>query len=411
MTTLQILAVLLTITAMGSYVNARFIKAPATVGIMGFTLVLSLLALIGEAVGWLDLRLASSFVARLDFSELLLHGVLAFLLFAGALHINLTELKAVRGLVFTLATLGVALATVIIGSLVWLAAGWLGLPLTYLQALLFGALIAPTDPIAVLAILKTAQVPRSLYIKIGGESLFNDGVAVVVFLTILSLTTGAAEPVWTSVGWRLLQEIIGGGALGFALGWGTYWLLRPLDDYKVEVLLTLALVSGGYVLAEWLHVSAPICMVVAGLIIGNHGRHTGMSATTRQRLDEFWELLDDVLNAVLFMLLGLTMLVIPISGQHIELGVCAIFATLVGRFVSVSLPMRLLAPRQAIDWRDVSLMTWGGLRGGLSVAMALALPAGGAQSIILPVTYSVVLFSILVQGLSFKTVLRRIKQF
>lgn len=402
----EIIAVVLTLTAIGGYLNQKYLKLPATIGLMSFSFLVSLAAIILDEIGWVDLRVAGSFVGQIDFSEVLLHGMLSFLLFAGALHINLDDLKSVKWPVAILATAGVVIATFIIGTLVWLAASLIGLDLPYLYALLFGALISPTDPIAVLAILKEAEISDKLYVKIGGESLFNDGIGVVVFLTILGVATGSEQAAFSSVSLLLAQEAIGGIILGVSLGWVTYRLLRSIDAYRVEVLLTLALVAGGYTLAEHLHVSAPLFMVAAGLVVGNHGRNFGMSELSRNRLDDFWELLDEILNAVLFMLIGLEIIVITITGQHVLLGVMAIAAVLVGRIISVGVPVRLMEIGKPFDWRTVGILTWGGLRGGLSIAMALSLPASPEKAIILPITYTVVLFSILVQGLTFKPALK-----
>jgi CPA1 family monovalent cation:H+ antiporter len=406
MTTFQIIAIVLTLTAVGSYLNQRFMKFPATIGLMAFALLLSLAAIALNELGWINLRNASAFVVQLDFSEVLLHGMLSFLLFAGALHINLDDLKSVRWSVATLATVGVVMATFITGSLVWFGADFIGLKLPYLYALLFGALISPTDPIAVLAILKEVKISKKLYVKIGSESLFNDGIGVVIFLTILALATGTEKLEFSSVSLLLAQEAFGGVVLGLLFGWGIYRLLRSIDAYKVEVLLTLALVTGGYAFAELLHVSAPIYMVVAGLFVGNKGRNFGMSERTRNRLDGFWELVDEILNAVLFMLIGLEIIVITITGQHILLGVLAIVAVLAGRMTSVGMAAGLMSFFQPFEWRTVGLLTWGGLRGGLSIAMALSLPSGPEKAIILPITYIVVLFSILIQGLTFKPALK-----
>ncbi len=406
MSVFEIIAVVLTLTAIGGYLNQKYLKLPATIGLMSFSFLVSLAAIILDEIGWVDLRVAGSFVGQIDFSEVLLHGMLSFLLFAGALHINLDDLKSVKWPVAILATAGVVIATFIIGTLVWLAASLIGLDLPYLYALLFGALISPTDPIAVLAILKEAEISDKLYVKIGGESLFNDGIGVVVFLTILGVATGSEQAAFSSVSLLLAQEAIGGIILGVSLGWVTYRLLRSIDAYRVEVLLTLALVAGGYTLAEHLHVSAPLFMVAAGLVVGNHGRNFGMSELSRNRLDDFWELLDEILNAVLFMLIGLEIIVITITGQHVLLGVMAIAAVLVGRIISVGVPVRLMEIGKPFDWRTVGILTWGGLRGGLSIAMALSLPASPEKAIILPITYTVVLFSILVQGLTFKPALK-----
>jgi len=410
MTIFQIIAVLLTLAAIGGYINNRFIGLPTTIAHMGFALVVSLVMVTLGGMGIVDLSAPMSFMQRIDFSEVLLHGMLSFLLFAGALHINLGDLKSVRTPVGVLATVGVVMATFIIGSLVWLAADFVGLHLPYIYALLFGALISPTDPIAVLAMLKQAGAPSKLYVKIGGESLFNDGVGVVVFVTILGIAAGthgdAGAP---GVVKMFLWEAAGGLALGSAMGWITYQLLRSIDDYKVEVLLTLALVTGGYAIAEYIHVSAPISMVAAGLIVGNHGRTLGMSDITRDNVDIFWELVDETLNAVLFMLIGLEMIVIPMTAHHILLGVLAIVAALAGRYLSVLVPLAVMSFQEKFERGTVAMLTWGGLRGGLSVAMALSLPPGTEKSIIVPMTYIVVLFSVLVQGLTFPRLLRRLK--
>lgn len=406
MTFFESTAAILTLTAAGGYLNHKYIKLPATIGLMAFSFLMSLLAILLNKMGWVDLSVASAFVGQIDFSEVLLHGMLSFLLFAGALHINLDDLNEVKWSVATLATIGVVMSTFITGTLTWWGAGLVGLNLPYLYALLFGALISPTDPIAVLSILKEVGIAKRLYVKIGGESLFNDGIGVVVFLTILGLATGEHKLELSSVALLLAQEAVGGAVLGLLLGWLAYRLLRSIDFYKVEALLTLALATGGYALAEHLHVSGPIYMVTAGLVVGNHGRNFGMSENTRARLDDFWELLDEILNAVLFILIGLEVIVITITNQHILLGVMAVAAVLVGRIVSVGAPISLMYPSRFFDWRMVGLLTWGGLRGGLSIAMALALPAGPEKSVILPITYVVVLFSILCQGLTFKSSLK-----
>ncbi|MBG0808018.1 sodium:proton antiporter [Methylosinus sp. H3A] len=406
MTVFEITAAILTLTAVGGYLNQKYLQFPATIGMMAFSFLISLIALLLDKMGWMDLSVASAFVGQIDFSEVLLHGMLSFLLFAGALHINFDDLNNVKWPVAVLATFGVVASTFITGTLVWWGADLVGLRLHYLYALLFGALISPTDPIAVLSILREAGISKRLYVKIGAESLFNDGIGVVVFLTILGLATGAQELEFSTVALLLVREAFGGAVLGLLLGWITYRLLRSIDSYKVEVLLTLALATGGYVIADLLHVSGPIYIVTAGLVVGNHGRNFGMSELTRTRLDDFWELLDEILNGVLFILIGLEVIVITITKQHILLGGMAIAAVLSGRIVSVGAPISFVSPRQFLDWRMIGLLTWGGLRGGLSIAMALALPAGPEKSIILPITYIVVLFSILVQGLTFQSSLK-----
>lgn len=408
MTLFQIIAALLTFAALGGYINHRFMRLPATIGHMFFALVVSVVAIVLSRFGIVDLSEATTFINSIDFADVLLHGLLSFLLFAGALHISLDDLKAVKWPVGILATVGVTLATFITGTMVWYASGFLGVQIPYIYALLFGALISPTDPIAVLAILKQVGATKKLYTKIGGESLFNDGVGVVIFLTILGVATGKQQPEAAGIAMTFLREAAGGALLGGAFGWLTYRLLKSIDEYKVEVLLTLALVSGGYAVAEYLHVSAPICMVVAGLIVGNQGRALGMSDTTRENLDVFWELVDEVLNAILFMLIGLEIIVIAVTPQHIGLGLAAIAAVLAGRLISVAIPVAVMKLKVPFEKGTVSLMTWGGLRGGLSIAMALSLPTGPEKALIVPMTYIVVLFSILVQGTTFRPVLEKL---
>lgn len=405
MTFFQIIAVLMSFAAVGGYINHRYMGLPSTIGHMIFALLVSLGAVLAHALGWINLRPASDLLSSIDFSNVLLHGMLSFLLFAGALHIHMDDLKSVKWPVSILATAGVVIATAITGTLVWLIAGFIGVELPFIYALLFGALISPTDPIAVLAILKQVGATKKLYVKIGGESLFNDGVGVVIFLSILGIAAGKTEPTVLSIGSTFLQEAVGGGLLGGVLGWVIYQLLRSIDEYKVELLLTIALVTGGYALAEALHVSAPICMVIAGLIIGNQGRSKGMSETTRQNLDMFWELIDETLNAVLFMLIGLEIIVIAFDSQHFLIGLLAILAVLLARLISVAIPITIMGHNK-FEKGTIGLLTWGGLRGGLSIAMALSLPTGSNKDLIVQMTYMIVIFSIIVQGLSFKHVLK-----
>jgi CPA1 family monovalent cation:H+ antiporter len=408
MTTFQTLAILLTFAALGAYINNRFLKLPATVGLMVVALLISLAALGLNRLGFINLAETSGFITRIDFSGLFLHGMLSFLLFAGALHVDLSELRKFRFIVAVLATVGVVIATFVTGGLVWRAANVLGFSFPYIDALLFGALIAPTDPVAVLGILKATSLSKSLQVKIASESLFNDGVAVVVFLALLGLAGGQPMPEPGRIVWILVWGGLGSVILGLTLGWITYQLLRSIDDYKVEVLLTLALVAGGYSLAEAIGVSAPITMVIAGLVIGNHGRVFGVSQKTRKHLDMFWELLDEILNALLFIFIGLEMMVITINAPRLAIGLAAIIAMLTGRFISVALPVLIMRLHYRFEKGTIRLLTWGGLRGGISIAMALALPAGPEKDLIIAMTYLTVVFSVLFQGTTFRHAARMI---
>ncbi|WP_457636727.1 cation:proton antiporter [Oceanithermus sp.] len=397
---------LFTLTAVFAYLNYQYLKLPTPIGVMlaGIVLSLTLLLLGGPAEAW-----ARSLLTTVPLDRVLMQGMLAFLLFAGALHVNLEDLHRRWVSILTLATLGVLLSTFLVGTGVYYLASWLNVGLPYLTALLFGALISPTDPIAVLGLLKRAGVPKDLEVLISGESLFNDGVGVVVFAVILSLISGAEGHGTASASAALgffLREAGGGLALGLALGLLAFYTLKKTDDYSVEVLITLALVSGGYSLASSLHTSGPLAMVVAGLLIGNHGRTLAMSERTREHLDTFWEMTDEILNALLFVLIGLEMLLIRYTPGYLELALLTIPLVLGARFLSVGLPISLLRRFRHFARYTVRLMTWGGLRGGISVALALSLPPGGDRDVILALTYGVVVFSVLVQGLTIGKVAR-----
>ncbi len=396
----DLIAVLITLTALFSYLNYCYLKLPTTIGVMLISLVISAILIAFKAIG-LDFTQQAQFVlVRIDFNQTLMHGMLSYLLFAGALHINLDDLLKQKWLIGTLATLGVIISTFIIGSLLWLLLGWFGIKLAYIYCLVFGALISPTDPIAVLAILRTAGASKSLEIKITGESLFNDGVGVVVFILITGIAFGGHDMTFVSVTALFLEEALGGAIYGLLLGAITYWMLRRVDNYQVEILLTLALVTGGYASAMAIHVSGPIAVVIAGLLIGNHGRLMAMSTLTRGHLDTFWELIDEILNAVLFVLIGLEILIINFNSEMLTIGTLSIFIVLLGRFISVGLPITIMRTFRNFSPHAIKILTWGGLRGGISVALALSLPASAAREIILPITYCIVIFSILIQGLT-----------
>ncbi|MFO0565017.1 MAG: sodium:proton antiporter [Polyangiaceae bacterium] len=408
MTTFDVIALLVALAALFSFVNAKWLRLPATIGLMlvalGFSLALFALDRFGAGLT----PRVEALLARVDFGDTLLQGMLCFLLFAGALHLDLGDLRENKGIISILASLGVVGSTLSVGFGSWFAFRWLGLDLGLLTCLLFGALISPTDPIAVLAILKTAKVPRALSTQIAGESLFNDGVAVVVFVALMRLASGTEGVGATDVGLLFLREVTGGTGLGLALGWVAYQLIRRIDDYQVEILLTLALVVGLYALARRLHVSGPIAVVVAGLWIGNHGRSFGMSDKTRENIDKFWELIDELLNAILFVLIGLEVIVIRMDRLLVLASGVAALLVLAARLASVGLPLVLLRKRWNIARGSVRLLTWGGLRGGISIALALSLREGQHRDTILAITYGVVVSSILLQGLTMRLLARRL---
>ncbi len=405
----EIAAVLIVLTALFSYVNYRFIGLPTTVGVMVVSMLVSL-GIVGMGAFGLGAvqRQSAEILTGIDFNKTLLHGMLSFLLFAGALHIKLDELSGQKWAVALLATAGVLSSTFIVGGLSWLLLTVLGIPIPFIYCLLFGALISPTDPVAVLGILKTVGIPKSLEIKIAGESLFNDGIGVVVFVILLELAGGEVDVTAGKALSLFLTETVGGAALGLLFGYLAYRMLKGVNNYQVEVIITLALVMGGYTLADNLHTSGPIAIVVAGLLIGNHGRAFAMSDVTREHLDAFWELVDEILNALLFLLIGLEIQVIPFNRVYVIAGIAGIGVALLARWASVGLTVGALRPLRAFSPGAVQILTWGGLRGGISVALALSLPFGPHRGVILVMTYIVVVFSIIVQGLSLGKLVKRI---
>ena len=400
MDTYNLIAIVTTLTALLAFLNARFLKLPAAIGIMMLALVLSLALMLLSTLGVPLERGAEQLLGAVDFDRTLMHGMLSYLLFAGALHVNVADLRAQRVVIIVLATVGVALSTLLVGLGAFGLFAWLGIGLPFLVCLTFGALISPTDPIAVLGILRKVGAPRSLETKITGESLFNDGVGVVIFLVLSQIAFDRAEPDAGKIALLFVEEAGGGLVFGAALGAVGYGLLRQVDNYAVEVLITLAMVTGGYALAMHWHLSGPLAVVVAGLMIGNRGRRTAMSDTTRQNLDTFWELIDEALNAILFMLIGLELIVITFDFSYTLAGLIAIPLVLAIRFVCVSLPVVLMRARREFTPGVIRILTWGGLRGGISIALVLSLPAGGERDQLLTVTFLVVVFSILVQGLT-----------
>ena len=407
----NIVAILITLSAVFGYINYRFIKLPTTIGLMLISILVPLGMVILGHFGKIGLGIEQQWIniiKNIDFNKTLMLGMLSFLLFAGALHVDLNELMKQKWAILIYATMGVILSTFLVGTLIYLVSGYLGLKLKFIYCLLFGALISPTDPISVLGILNEAGAPKSLEVKIVGESLFNDGIGVVVFITIWEIVFGGHDVSTGGVMSLFIEETMGGIAIGLLTGWIAYKLLKSIDNYQVEILITLSLVTGGYALALAVKSSGLIAIVVAGLLIGNQGREFAMSEKTRQNLDTFWELIDEILNSLLFVLIGIELLIIPLSFKYLFAGIIAILIVLFSRAVSIGAPQFLLTFGKKFDYKSLKIMTWGGLRGGISVAMAISLPAGVERDIIITMTYIVVVFSILVQGLTMKYVVARL---
>ncbi|AZQ67715.1 sodium:proton antiporter [Silicimonas algicola] len=413
---LQLTSLLIVLAALFGAVNYLFLRLPSSIGILVVSLAASLVILLLDVLvqGFTVDDEVRRLVGGIDFSDALLEGMLGLLLFAGALHVKLSDLRAEWKVVALMATMGVGISTLIVGA----GFSWLtGMP--FLVALVFGALISPTDPVAVLGVLREASLPKTLETKIAGESLFNDGVGYVVFLVLV----GIAFPVAGSHGSEahgpegsvirgaaelFFQEAAGGAALGLVLGYLTFRLMRRIDDYSLEVLLTLALAFGGYQLAVFLHVSAPIMAVCAGLLIGDVGSSKGMSEETRKYVDAFWKLIDEILNAVLFMLIGVEVFAVTFDWPAFQTGLAAIILALGARLAAVAVPVFLLKPFRGFSTGTVRIMTWGGLKGGISVALALSLPDSEWKPLILTSTYMVVVFSIIIQGLTVTSVANRV---
>ena len=404
----DIIAILITITAIFSFLNVRYFGLPSTIGVLAIALIFSALVIVAGKTGVPSADIAArGFLRHIDFNRVLLHGLLAYLLFAGGLNLKIPQLSRQKGAIALLSTLGVAISTLVVAGGTWLVLSLVGMPIPPVAALLFGALISPTDPIAVLAILRTLAIPPGIKAQIGGESLFNDGVGAVVFMVLLQIATSPVH-VGALEGVKLLAtEAVGGIVFGLAAGLLTYWLLVQVDDYKVEILLTLGLASGGYALADWIGVSAPIAIVVAGLLIGNEGREKAMSDETRSHLDVFWEVVDEILNAILFLLIGAELLLVPLNSGYGIAALVAVPLVLIARLVSVAAVVLLLSPFRTIERGTIAVLTWSGLRGGISVALALSVPYLAYRNAIIAMTYAVVIFSIIVQGLTIRSVILR----
>ncbi len=414
MTLLDIIAMLFALSALFGYFNHRFLRLPHTIGLVVIALTASITLIVIDMLvpGFEVDDVVRGAISSIDFNATLMEGMLSVLLFAGAVHVDLSEMAARKWAIGILATLGVVTSTFLIGGAIWVLSDLLGTPIPFMWALVFGSLISPTDPVAVLGILKTVSVPKPLEAKIAGESLFNDGVGVVVFSIVVAIAVGVApgeEAIGAADVARLFAvEALGGAVLGIASGYLAFLAMRKIDEHNLEVLITLALVTASYAIALQFHLSGPIAVVVSGLFIGNHGAQFAMSENTRKHVFQFWELLDEILNSVLFLLIGLEVLVVVIEPQFAPLALMAIPLVLFARFTAVGVPITLLSLRAEFTRGAITLLTWGGLRGGISVALALSLPDVEFKSAILTMTYAVVVFSIIVQGLTMKPLVRHL---
>lgn len=408
----DIAAVLILLAAALGYANHRLLKLPSAVGmtLMG---ALASLAIIGTGLAfpsWGLTPIVERFLASIDFHAALMEGMLSFLLFAGALHVDWQDMRANRAVIFGLATVGVVISTALVGLGAWWLSGLMGLGIPLVWALVFGALISPTDPVAVMAILKRAAVPPALQATVAGESLFNDGVGVVNFAILLSIATGSEAFNWAHMASDFSREALGGAAFGFAVGWLGFVAMRSIDDYGVEVMISLAVVMAGYSLSHALHVSGPVAMAVAGLLIGNAGVAQAMSDVTRDYLIKFWELVDEILNTVLFLLIGLEVVLVTRQPALLLFGVLAIPLALGARWLSVSVPLILLRARINLGRLAAPTLVWGGLRGGISIALALSLPPSAYRTPLVAATFVIVLFSVIIQGGSIGGLIRRLNQ-
>ncbi|MGE7774257.1 cation:proton antiporter [Chitinophaga sp. NPDC101104] len=395
-------SILICLASLFAYINHRFMKLPSTIGIMLMAILVSIgIRFAGNSIFPGMTGKLMKLLSEFDFTEVLMGAMLNFLLFAGAIHVNFADLRKQRLPVLTFSTLSVILSTFVIGFVLHFIVPWFGIELPFIYCLLFGALISPTDPIAVLGILKKADVPKSLETKIAGESLFNDGVAVVLFAVILQLAESATMDVSLAhVSWLLAKEALGGLALGAILGFSASKAIKSIDDYIISALITMSVVMGGYMIAHTMHISGPLTMVAAGLIIGNFGRRVAMSNQTRDYLAKFWELIDEILNAILFLFIGFELLMIKDLESYWLISTVTILVVLFARFLSIYLPSLVVPFNPPLSRGSLTILVWGGLRGGVSIALVLSLASGPYKEILLEMTYFVVVFSIMVQGLS-----------
>ena len=413
MSIFSISAILVGLTALFGYINHRFLRLPHTIGLVVIALAASL-SIIGFDLIQPSVHIAqrvTGVLRQIDFNETLMHGMLSFLLFAGALHADFSAFKTRRLTIGVMAVLGTLISTFVVGTMMWFLMGVFEIEIPFIWALVFGALISPTDPVAVLSLFKTVDVPDTLQAKMAGESLFNDGVGVVLFTVVVAIALAGGEDGGgmgaVDIIELFLTEAGGGAVLGLAAGYLGYRAMYGIDEPSLEVLITLALVMVTYALALALHMSGPIAMVVAGLFIGNRGVKYAMSERTRDYVLTFWTLIDEILNSVLFLLIGLEVLVVAESIDHLEVALLAIPVTLVARTLSVSIPIAILSRWETFTKGAVPVLIWGGLRGGIAVALALSLPDVEYKATILSITYGVVLFSIIVQGLTVKPLVER----
>jgi Na+:H+ antiporter len=404
----DLFSALLLLAAAFGWLNQKFLRLPSNIGLLLMGVLAAVLLLVFDLVfpGTALLAEVGNSLRKIDFYDALMNGMLGFLLFAGAMHVEWQPLKKRLGTVTMLSTVGVAISTVIVGFGFWGLAYLLGLQISLQWSLVFGALISPTDPVAVLSMLKSARVPQLLETEMAGEALFNDGVGVVLFSILLAVAANGDHLSISSAFSLFLLEAVGGGLIGLAAGTVAFYAMRAIDDYVVEVIITLALVTAAYALANRLHTSGPIAVVVAGLLIGERGATHAMSETTQRYVFGFWELIDDLLNAVLFLLIGLELLVVNLDLRFSWLAGCVIPLILLARFVSIGIPFALLSCYVRFIKGSVPVLVWGGVRGGISIALALSLPYGAERPVILTATYAVVLFTIVVQGLTMKSVIR-----
>ncbi|KAA5533075.1 cation:proton antiporter [Paenimyroides baculatum] len=405
-------SVLIVLASFFAYLNVRFLKLPGTIGIMIIAMLVSVaIRLLGDQYFPETTKEFFMLIQEFDFTEILMGAMLNFLLFAGALHINVSDLREHKWPILTYASVSVVLSALIIAGLFYMIAPMLGMEIPFIYCLLFGTLISPTDPIVVLGILKEAKVPKMIETKITGESLFNDGVAVVMFAVVLKMATDVDfDASVGSVSKLFLLEAGGGVLLGALLGFTASNFMKKIDDYKVSVLITLSIVMGGFLIAKELHFSSPLAMVIAGLIIGNFGKTAAMSETTRDYLSKFWELIDEILNAILFLFIGFELLMLPDLQEQLLLGVIAIFICLLARTLAIFIPARTILRKNTYSKGSLTTMVWGGIRGGVSIALVMSIPnsVGDIKDVLLEVTYIVVLFSIVVQGLTVGKVAKKV---